>query len=127
LSYEEVLTLWAESPDFAIYFKAMLLEHVPFEAFFWESVPVTPNSLGKPYQFVVSNSEFLAHCSPMCLPMYTYCTENDPGTTAVVTFQNLGRDATLVVPCAAPNSVPTNYAHLAGFLRTAPKEQVGPC
>jgi hypothetical protein len=40
----------------------------------------------------------------------------------VASFTNLGGDATLVVPCPHP-SAPRGYAHLAVFLRDAPKSQ----
>lgn len=45
------------------------------------------------------------------------------GTNEVVSFRNLRKDARLVVPCKGQKPG-ANYAHLAAFVRTAPKEQV---
>jgi hypothetical protein len=42
----------------------------------------------------------------------------------VVTFPNLGRDATLVVPCPAHDTPVGSYAHVAAFMRGAHPEQV---
>lgn len=44
------------------------------------------------------------------------------GTTDVVTFRNLRGDAKLVSPCRGGASVA--YAHLANFVRLAPRDQV---
>ncbi|CAN0293856.1 unnamed protein product, partial [Ectocarpus fasciculatus] len=46
-------------------------------------------------------------------------------TDDVVSFRNLRRDARLVVPCRGGQQQPgANYAHLAAFVRTAPRAQV---
>lgn len=45
----------------------------------------------------------------------------------MVSFRNLGKDACLIVPCEAEHGEQergANYAHLAAFVRTAPREQV---
>lgn len=39
----------------------------------------------------------------------------------VVEFQNLGKDALLIVPC--PQAVKSAYGHLAAFVREAPEAQ----
>lgn len=41
----------------------------------------------------------------------------------MVSFRNLRKDARLVVPCKGEKPG-ANYAHLAAFVRTAPREQV---
>ena len=46
----------------------------------------------------------------------------DEDGDGVVAFDNLGGDATLVVPC--PLASPDAYAHLAAFVRKAPAPQV---
>ena len=45
----------------------------------------------------------------------------DADGDGVVTFPNLGGDATLVVPC--PVGPPSSYAHLAAFVRNASERQ----
>lgn len=47
---------------------------------------------------------------------------DDPEDDGVVSFANLGGDATLVVPSSrGPDE---NYGHLAAFVRGAPRDQV---
>lgn len=46
------------------------------------------------------------------------------GTNDVISFRNLRRDARLVVPCRGGQQPGANYAHLAAFVRTAPRDQV---
>ena len=79
--------------------------------------PITDATLSRPFECaiircdglnrVVDEGAFSAHFTP----------DRD-----VVTFSNLGRDATLVVPC--PRAEPSLYAHLGAFLRGAPEPQI---
>jgi len=90
-----------------------------FEAFFWETPPVTLDTLDRPFEMALVDAPALAR------------TEADPSafadhfahTTAdVVTFANLGRDAVLVVP--SPRGPQSAYGHFARFLREGAAEQV---
>jgi hypothetical protein len=117
LSYANLLNLWQNDFEFRSYFIQLLLAS-PFSAFRWETPAVTIARVNQPFEFVLLDSPDLA-------------TRPDPGAFAehfagaqaggVVEFPNLGGDAMLVVPC--PDNEPSDYAHLAAFLRHAPVAQ----
>lgn len=95
------------------------LRAAPFDAYFWETAPLSPDRAEAPFEFVVVDSPRLA------------ATQADPsafadrfagGGAAIVSFANLGGDAELVVP--RPLADPAHYAHLAVFVRSAPADQV---
>ncbi len=89
----------------------------PEEQVFWETPAVTRDALEAPFEFVVSNAGL--HRSPDPTPFARYIVEAiDP----VVTFTNLGGDATLVVPTDLGDGTTHNY--LLSFLRTAGAEQI---
>lgn len=92
------------------------LAAAPFDAFYWETPPVTIETLDRPLEMALVDAPPLAR------------TEADPSAFAdrfdgepVVTFPNLGGDAVLVVP--APLGPEACYAHLAAFVRRAPEAQ----
>ncbi|CAM9663548.1 unnamed protein product, partial [Laminaria digitata] len=76
----------------------------------------------KPYEYVTVDSPHLASVSE---DGRAFAEHVDPeeGTTNVVTFRNMRKDARLVVPCRGEQTG-INYAHLAAFVRTAPRIQV---
>ncbi|CAN0155155.1 unnamed protein product [Ascophyllum nodosum] len=119
LSFREVAGLWKTSPQFAEMFAATLAA-VPHDAIFWESIPVTQGTMGKPYEYVTVNSPSLARVSSDGTPFAEYLASGE-GTTDVATFRNMRGDARLVSPCRVGDY---RYAHLAAFVRSAPKEQV---
>lgn len=90
----------------------------PFRACFWEVRPVASNTLDGPFEFVVVDSPALASVSADRQSFAQYFRRGQ----SVVTFENLGGDATLVAP--APASERSRYAHLLAFLRSAPESQV---
>ena len=91
-----------------------------FAAYFWEVPPVTSSSLSRPFEFVLTESRDLTAMSPdvTAFREHFYADDDNDG---VVVFENLGGDATLVVPC--PLASPTAYTHLSAFLRGAPTLQ----
>lgn len=98
-------------------FSRLIAAH-PAAAVFWELPPLTSDRLPQPFECVLISSPALAR-----LP-------NDPVTFSgyfrarrdVAVFENLGGDATLVVP--APVPVGAQYPHLAAFCRTAPEHLI---
>jgi hypothetical protein len=96
------------------------LAESPFAAYFWETPPVMASSLDRPFEFVLSDACVLAKASPDTGAFHEHF-ERDDDHDGVVVFENLGRDATLVVPC--PLASDEIYAHLAAFLRGAPATQ----
>jgi hypothetical protein len=116
--FAEVLLLWQEDADFRSFFSA-LLAGAPFEAFRWETPPITAASVQRPFEMVLLDSPGLAtQPDREAFADYFKAVAADDG---VVAFPNLGSDAILVVPC--PLGPLSAYAHLAAFLRQAPEAQ----
>lgn len=116
LSCREVYARWREDEDFRAFFIETLAD-APFEAFRWETPPVTAASLEVGFEFVLVDSPYLAgQASPRAF------SEHFASGEAVAVFPNLGGDAMLVVP--APAGDREHYAHLGAFLRGAPESQV---
>ena len=86
--------------------------------FFWEVKPVNKNLLEEDFEFVLVKSNALPNITADEQTFQKYFTNNNK----VVSFSNLGGDAQLVVP--TPLIDPSNYAHLAIFVRNAPKDQI---
>lgn len=115
LSWGEVLRLWQESPEFAAFF-SRTLAGAPFNAFRWETPPLTSACVQEPFEFVlVESPELRVPGDPRAFAEHFRADQD------VVSFTNLGGDADLVVPC--PRGPAETYAHLAAFLRGAPEGQ----
>lgn len=114
LSFEDFLVALASDEASREVFLRYQRE-TPFVALCWESPPLTRDSLSQPFECVVHDApeldvgadrrDFAAHFT----------------TEAVVSFDNLGADARLVVPC--PTNEVANYSHLLSFVRTATGSQ----
>lgn len=116
VGYDEVIDELAGNPGAA---RALIaaLASVPFSAFFWEVVPVCSSTARQPFECVVLPAPALARAVADAGSFG----EHFSATRSIVRFENLGGDATLIVPCPrAPFGV---YPHLAAFLREAPPEQ----
>jgi hypothetical protein len=95
------------------------LAEVPFAAFRWETPAVTANTSGRDFEFVVLASPGLARRpdrDSFADQFFRAGPEPD-----VITFDNLGRNAVLVVP--APLADDKHYPHLGAFVRSAPARQ----
>lgn len=122
LSVKEVAGLWKAGGEFVDTFTSSIKD-VGFDALFFESVPVTKSTMDKPYEYVMTDSPSLASVSADGHPFAEHIAAGE-GTNDVVSFRNLRKDARLVVPCKGEDKPSVNYAHLAAFVRTAPREQV---
>jgi hypothetical protein len=119
LSYAEVIDGWENSHDFRDFFISLLAD-APFQAMFWETPPVTRSSIRQPYEFVLVDSPHLAAAEPESSHFASAFGAAATGESMVM-FENLGRDALLIVPCPhAPQHV---YTHLATFARGAAEAQ----
>ena len=115
LSYGEFLQALAEDQNFRKLIQDEM-RAAPFIAFRWETPPLTSDNLDQPF-------ECLLHDSPG-LDVPADPTDFEPyfrSDREIVTFDNLGGDALLIVPC--PTSKTANYSHIAAFHRTAPITQ----
>jgi hypothetical protein len=120
LTYRQVLKYLIEDQQFRIKFIEEL-KSIPMESFYWECPPLTSETAEKPFEFVVIKARLhLTKTNYQSFEKYFInCEEN------IVSFQNIGKDATLVVPCPifTGGSV-INYGHFAEFLRNAPANQI---
>ena len=117
LRYSEVIAAWQQDHAFRDPFIATLTA-VPFDAFFWETPPVSVATIEQPFEFVVVDSPSLAGVEAEPRAFAEHFSRDSPG---VVSFPNLRGDAVLVVP--RPLAPRACYGHLAAFLRGAPEDQ----
>lgn len=118
LSYAQALDLWEGDTAFRSFFLSILTE-APFSAYRWETPPVTTETLDRDFEFVILGSSWL-DLTPDPAPFASYFTD-DNTEEGIVVFENLGRDAVLVVP--SPRGPDSAYGHLAAFTREAPAAQ----
>ena len=97
-------------------FYSGFLASLEFGAFRWETPPISLDNAGVPFEFVVLDDPRLIRK----VDVSAFAAYFQPARD-VVSFNNLGGDATLVVPC--PRGPEETYCHLASFLRGAPAEQ----
>jgi hypothetical protein len=119
LSFREVIGLWRGSGQFREFFTATLSQ-CSFDAFFWETPPVTQQTLDRSFEFVLVAAASLSRLKPDPSPFRSQFSSRQ--SEVVLTFPNLGGDAMLVVP--APLADAGCYTHLAKFLRNAPSSQI---
>ena len=111
MSFDEVVGAWRESGMFRATWLSWLRD-VPYDAYCWECPPVRNTTLDVPFECVFVTSPSLAR---MGVDGDAFAGHFSPGCD-IVTFENLGGDATLVAPCPEGNS---NFAHLGSFTATA--------
>jgi len=113
-SFGDVIRAWQEDDSFRVFFLADLASS-PYLAYFWETPPVTRNTLDHAFEFVLKDAPPLAHVAAEPNVFREHFRTAHEG---VATFWNLGRDALLVAP------TPTDdFAHLASFTSTAAPQQ----
>jgi hypothetical protein len=112
LSYADVVAGWRGSEEFRRFFIGVLAD-APFDAYFWETPPVTRAGQDRGFEFILADSPTLA-----AMPAdSTAFAEHFTVAEDIAGFWNLGHDAYLIAP-AHPDPHP--YPHLAAFARTAP-------
>lgn len=119
LTYSQVIKLWQTNSEFNLFLNS-LLANSDFSAYFWETPPITLSTVNQLFEFVLVNSPQLQKVNPNLHPFKKYFAAAS-NNQEVITFSNLGKDATLVVPCPVmENSV---YTHIANFVRGASSSQ----
>ncbi len=98
---------------------AECLRAASYEAFFWETPLVASASRDRAFELVLIDSPALARVAAEPAP---FARQLGDTTGSCVTFPNLSGDAWLVVPRALAEH--EHYAHLARFVRGAPRAQV---
>jgi hypothetical protein len=100
-------------------FRGLIQEEMraaPFVAFRWETPPLTNTNTNQSFECLLHDSHDLdVPADPTDFETYF-----QPDVD-VVSFENLGADALLVVPCPICSSA--NYSHMRSFHRSAPHSQ----
>jgi hypothetical protein len=112
---EQVLDAMQSDAGFRSQFTSELAA-IPYASFRWETPSVRMTTRNATWEFVALDSPGLARNPDRNAFADHFHDEQD-----VVTFANLGGDATLVVPC--PRTTDSAYGHLAAFVRSAPPDQ----
>ena len=115
LSYAGFLRALVEDKSF----RELVLNEMraaPYVAFRWETPPLDSSSIEQPFECLMHDSpELDVPADP------TDFKTNFQTGTEVVSFKNLGDDATLIVPCPIAKSA--NYSHIGAFHHSAPRSQ----
>ena len=119
LTFIEVVSRWRTDEPFRSFFTKMLADS-PFPAYRWETPPLSMESQGQDFQFVLLNAPRFAERRTDANTFKSKFTTNDENF-GVVSFANLSGDATMIVP--SPRTDSSAYGHLAAFLRNAPNNQ----
>jgi hypothetical protein len=116
MTFSQVIFGWRTDESFVAEWVARVAE-IPFDAYCFETPPLTKQMLAEPFECVFVDSPLLARQEADSQPFQEHF-RNSHGSVA---FQSLGKDALLVAPCPVNES--TCYTHLAAFLRSASKEE----
>ena len=119
MSWSNVVHRWQTDQPFRHFFISVLAD-APFPAYFWETPPVTRPSIDRAFEFVLVDSRSLAGVRTDEQAFANHFASAQPGES-VIEFANLGRDATLVVPC--PGEPMSAYSQISTFARQAPDDQ----
>ena len=118
MSYADALDLWQHNESFRSFFISLLAD-VPFSAYRWETPSVTLSTVNREFEFVLLDSPSLVR-PPDTKTFASYFTTAE-SDTGIVIFENLDKDALLVVP--SPQADGAAYAHIAAFTRSGPDPQ----
>lgn len=110
LDFQRAFQLWATSAEFRTFY-IDLLATTPFPAFYWEHPGLQTSLLNQPYEFVVLVSTSLDRRTLNPTAFADFFQTDD----LVVNFDNLGKNARLIVPTPADEIA--NYKHLGKFIR----------
>lgn len=124
VSFQSILDLWQHSNDFRHWYTGVL-QSCPYDVFRWETPPISSETLGRPFEFVLVDApeiNIAADPSPFQEHFSAKKDQRDKADEGVITFENLGGDALMVVPTPLAGHSP--YSHFAAFIRNAPAEQI---
>ena len=93
LTYREVLRLWRADRAFRDVFLRALADE-PHAAFFYETPPVTRDTLDRPYEHVITDAPALVSLPPEPHPFREHLEDARARGEPVAVFLNLGGDAT---------------------------------
>ena len=111
LTFKNVLTLWQISEPFRTFYLSIFI-NTKFDAYYWEHPGLKRKFLDKTYECVLMNSPYLDRRLVDTDSFLEYFDQ----TKLIVDFNNLGKNARLIVP--TPQDEPHHYKHLARFMRS---------
>jgi len=117
VSYAHAIHQWQNDSGFREFFISTL-KNSPFQAYRWETPPVTITTADQPFEFVLLDSPDIA-VDPDPTPFFEHFVNKEPED--VVEFPSLGGDSILIAPC--PDTALSNYGHLAAYLRNSHEPQ----
>ena len=120
LPYAGTLVYWQNDKAFRAFFNGTLAD-APYQAYLWETPPISTENSNRPFEFVLVDSPPLACSAPDPRAFASHFDATPPGE-GVAVFPNLGGDALLIAP--TPQAPDKAYPHLAAFVRSAPNEQL---
>lgn len=116
LNFKEVFNLWKDSAAFRLFYQSILTDTL-FSGIYWEHPALKRELLYEPYECVILNSNSLDRRT---LDQTSFAAHFDTNAL-IVNFNNLGKNARLVVP--TPQGEVEQYKHLVSFLRSDKIEQ----
>ncbi|NJL86394.1 MAG: hypothetical protein HC886_11095 [Leptolyngbyaceae cyanobacterium SM1_1_3] len=121
LGWSDVLSGWQQNPEFRQLFTQSLAD-LPYAAFFWETPPLSGETLLLPFECCVIDSPRLAEVTAAPEAFADYIgRDRGEQVNQIEAFPSLKGDTLLVVP--GWGSAGQQYAHLAAFVRSAPASQ----
>ncbi len=117
LSSQQVLNYWQSSPE-ALSSYILEIKKLGFDQFYWEHPAIDSETLQLPYECMLIKTEHFNRRKVDPVPFAEYLNIANP----VAVFDNLGRNARLIVP--SMKSSPEHYKHMGAFLNSAPDSQV---
>jgi hypothetical protein len=115
LRYDDFLSQLLENDAFRSFW-IRLLREVPFNAYHWETPPVSIANKSQPFEFVVSSTPGI-DLPPNYSPFEQYFRSGDK----VAVFDNLGGDAKLVAP--VPPEEEQNYSHIGTYTKNSSEQE----
>lgn len=119
LSWSDVIERWQIDGSFRHFFITLLVD-APYEAYFWETPPVTSTTLTREFEFVLVDSPQLVNVPTDESAFANHFASAQRGAS-IIEFSNLGGDATLVVPCPAARR--SAFSQIRAFSHQAPEDQ----
>ena len=116
MSWQQVLDGWKNSREFREVFFSFL-RNAPYDAYRWETPPLTKDRLQQPFECILLDSPYLQ--TRVDIVSFQQHFQQAKSGESVLNFMNLGRDARLIVP--TPVEPLQACAHLASFVREVPQ------
>ncbi len=116
LSFNEIFHLWQSTEHIEHYLSG--IKNLGFDQFYWEHPALTEEIVHLPYECMLVKTDHFNHRTVDTTSFSAYLQRDE----SVAVFDNLGRNARLVVPTLKSHE--ENYKHFGAFLNFAPTIQI---